>query len=322
MTDLLARLTTEERLVLVLGEADARRLGAWGAIPDVLAGAPLDGLGPEALHAAAIALARTDAWARSVEAWDRLLRSGASYLEALARVASVELPDLEAVVLDAALAPITAATQGERAREAHMALRQIARQDGPCAARAAAAIAEASRAACARWDLRVSELTADLPVPVVAGAFAEVARDEDRLGGDPTLRRRVVAAFEPIAWRSYKARAWDDLRTLLRGVVPVVHALEREMLEAPRDLAFRASLAQALVFESEMAETLEAQLVLSQRAMAILPTCRNARVVRAAQLVARAEQRKRAREQGWREDAQRALELDPRHPRARALAES
>lgn len=330
---LLDRLRVEQALAAVLPEQDARRFAGFAELEPLITrpDGPLPDA-PPALHAAALLLGRLaehDARALLplVHAWERLGASeeGRRYLASRGERAGLEGPArdraLDAVLRRGveALVDLSRSTDDGRARDAVGALRTVAVSGGPAAPAAREALAQASAAACARFDAAAAELTADVPIERVLLVLRGTAAADRRLGGDPLLWRRVVGTLGPIAWRSYTGRRWPELRALLAEVAPIVRGLEAELCAAPDDLAFRAALAQLIVFESEMAGTLEAQLDLAERALAICPTLRNARVVLAAQLVARAEASRRRGTSDGRADLLRALELDPHQRRAREL---
>jgi len=217
------------------------------------------------------------------------------------------------------------------ARLASRAIDAIAREDGPRSLASLREVgagddvfAEAARAAIAARVARAHHfLEALLAEVAVLGAeeaparFMDACSEDARLGGERELRRRMITAWLGIAWPIYTERRWDLLRRLLASIQDVACPLAIELEADPTELAYRASVAQVLVFRSEMASTLTDQIRLGERAHALCPTLRNGRVVLAAHLAHRAaSETNRAKRD---RDAHRALALDPYQRRAREI---
>ena len=338
---LLSRLLAEERLVAGgVEESAARRFGAWLA----LAGVPLDGrssldemlfaidparLGPEALHAHVLLLgmrARQGAHAlypRLITSCEALVNVGANEARLRAMMGRAEVPsgrrdELLLAVPRSVVSFLRASMGTEEGLHATEALRQLAAGGEPgLAAAASSALGAASARAIEDFEVRVRQLDVghgDLDVPHTEEiAVFMAAQDADRrLGGDARLRRIVVSAILPVAWRRYTARKWEDLRALLATVEALTDGLATELEAHPDDLAYRAAVSQVLVFRAEVALTASLQIDLAERALALCPTLRNARVVLASQLVARA--RRTPEPRLAERDLERAHALDPFHP--------
>lgn len=340
---MLARFTAEEGLVRAgLDELAARRFApAWAratrpvteASPDrAIAQVEWASCDPRTVHALALAVAQLAERAPSALLFEQLLRAWselgqrAAYLDTLADTASVPKSRRGLITTEVGrmgvqrLASI-ASRQGPEARDAVRVLRAASLVAEPSATRrdAAAALQAVRAEALARFEARAAELEGVESPNAAEVSLFEEARDTDARLDDALYRRRVLAAFLPIAWRPYTARRWDDLRALLAPLDAIAERLAEEIEQDPDALAYRASVSQLFVFRAEMAATLAAQIALAERALRLCPTLRNARVVLAAHLAHRAERLLASDPQAARADVERALELDPHQRRALAL---
>ncbi|MCA9624074.1 MAG: hypothetical protein KC731_33855, partial [Myxococcales bacterium] len=104
-------------------------------------------------------------------------------------------------------------------------------------------------------------------------------------GLDEHVERAAVEQITPIAWTIYQEeRGHDGLRALLAPLQPLVEHFGERVAGDESLLAYRAAAAQMFVFRSEMAEDLDKQLALAERAVAICPSHRNGRLVLAQAL--------------------------------------
>ena len=291
---------------------EAARTGKLEPLLDLLEPARQINPPPELLHHLALHHARladttaasTDAFVRSITAWLALGREG-RYLKGLGEaVTGGALPrqDLDRALTDAPLWPI--GELGERARagardltaDAQRALFALGRvPEAARIARAPDALAErATRRACSLVAVAVEEALA----PVLA-AFIEATTKGDPsavegaallgrfvavwrwTGEDESVEHAAIEQATPLAWAHYRASRWDDLRTLIAPVAPLVDSLARRIEDDPSKLAYAARAAQMLVFRSDVVRTEQETLVLLDRAIAICPTHRNARLMKA-----------------------------------------
>lgn len=169
----------------------------------------------------------------------------------------------------------------------------------PMRARAQATIAAGLEALVTSW---LAQFRDDLDGLVARGAIDEVARLTTHaaaswrwLGHEPELERHVLTALPTLCWPLYRRRALGEIDALLAPVLPMAGALEQRVHEdrasgAPsRDLAYIAPCAQVLVFWAEVPRDIAVALPRIERAYALCPTLRNARVVLAHVLCDRAE---------------------------------
>ncbi|MRG96614.1 hypothetical protein [Polyangium spumosum] len=271
--------------------------------------APAELLHHLALHHAALADAapalQPDAFVRSVTAWLALGREE-GYLRDLGKAImddeSLSRMGLARVMQDALLGCIE--DLGERARlgardltdEAQRALVALGRV--PEAAR----IARASEGLGDRASRRASSLVAvaveEALAPVLA-AFTEATAQGDPSaaegatmlgrfasvwrwsGEDESVEHAAIEQATPIAWAFYRASRWDDLRTLLAPIAPLVDSLARRIEGDPSRIAYAARAAQMLVFRSDVVRTVKETMELLDWALRICPTHRNARLMKA-----------------------------------------
>ncbi|UJR80051.1 hypothetical protein [Sandaracinus amylolyticus] len=140
--------------------------------------------------------------------------------------------------------------------------------------------------------IEIEELAAREWKPIEVASVLERARDVWRWAGEEVeVERFVVRELPRFAWDLYRARRWDDLRLLLRPMEQPSDSLAMRIQRDPLELAWAAQCAQVLVFRAELAPTLDAQIGLAERGYKLCPTLRNARLVLADLLCARAERR-------------------------------
>ncbi len=239
---------------------------------------------------------------RSITAWLALGRDGRYVRELGEAVTGGALAKAD---LDRALAeaPLWALEDlGARAREgarelsmeAHRALATLRRV--PEATRLARAPEELAARAARRASSLVAVAVEEALAPVLT-AFAEAtAQGEPRAtegaallgrlvsvwrwsGEDESVEHVAVEQATPLAWAHYRASRWDDLRTLIAPVAPLVDSLARRVETDPSQLAYAARAAQMLVFRSDVVRTEAETMALLERAIAVCPTHRNARLM-------------------------------------------
>jgi hypothetical protein len=151
-----------------------------------------------------------------------------------------------------------------------------------------------------RWLVRfrdgMDELLARAWAPSDAAAlFAEAAESWSWLDQEPELERHVLTALPDVAWPVYRQRKMRELGEILAPIMPLAWALEGRVLrdraeaQLDRELPYVAPCAQALVFWAEIPREVELALPRIERAYALCPTLRNARIVLAHVLCDRAE---------------------------------
>ncbi|MDI1451567.1 hypothetical protein [Polyangium sp. 6x1] len=260
-----------------------------------------------ALHHTSLADLTTgspEGFVRSITAWLALGREE-KYLRDLGEaVTGSALPrqDLDRALADAPLWCID--DLGERARvgardltnDALRALAALGR------VKEAARIARAPEALTERAARRATSLVAvaveEALAPVLA-AFAEAtSKGEPSAAEGAALLGRFVAVWRwsgedesvehaaieqatPLAWAHYRASRWDALRDLIAPIAPLVDSLARRIESDPSKLAYAARAAQMLVFRSDVVRTERETIELLDRAIAICPTHRNARLMKA-----------------------------------------
>jgi hypothetical protein len=195
-------------------------------------------------------------------------------------------------------------------------------------ARATAAHAEVVAAKIAPLALELDEIASrDWKPAEIASVLDRAHRAWREVGEDAEIERFLVRELPRFAWDLYRERRWDELRALLRPIERPTDRLARRIEADPREIAWAAQCAQALVFRAELAPTLETQIALAERGLRLCPTLRNARLVLADLLGARAERRidqpllLRGTD-GWAvaaRDVERAAEIYPELKRLPAL---
>lgn len=152
-------------------------------------------------------------------------------------------------------------------------------------------------------------------------AMTHAHRTWQWLGCEPEVERQVVVALPSFAWPIYRERKMEVLGEILEPVVPLFIALEarilqlREQGDVTSELAYLGPAAQALVFWSETTKDIIVAMERAERAYALCPTLRNARIVLAHLLCDRAD-RTLAQGQLWpthpaKADVLRAREIFP-----------
>ncbi|MDC3962546.1 hypothetical protein [Polyangium jinanense] len=291
---------------------EAARTGKLDALREHLEPARQIDPPPELLHHLALhhasladrAGSSTDAFVRSITAWLALGRQE-TYLRDLGEAvtgSALARQDLDRALVDAPLWCIE--DLGERARlgareltaDAQRALAALGRvPEAARIARAPEALAErAARRATSLVAVAVEEALA----PVLA-AFAEATTKGEPSaaegaallgrfvavwrwsGADESVEHAAIEQATPLAWAHYRASRWDDLRSLIAPVEPLVDALARRIENDPSKLAYAARAAQMLVFRSDVVRTERETLELLDRAITICPTHRNARLMKA-----------------------------------------
>lgn len=298
------------------GRAIDRALdGDLGPILSLLVPETLGGWPPALLHHVAVhfgrvasALTATDAEGsdaariRSIAAW-LALGDERKYLEALARVvAGSALPGAEAEAAGRAVAlrPLddlgTAAREGaaDHAESARRALAMLKGLDR--AARIASLDVHATTSIRRRADtLRGDAISAALR-PILEALSDASARDamlqeapaiferthriwlwSDR---DEQVERFAVDEATSLAWIAYREKGWDPLRAMCAPLAEMTDRMAERIEEDPRrHLAYTAKCAQFLVFRGECQVREPDRWPLVERALAICPSHRNARVV-------------------------------------------
>ncbi|WP_394842756.1 hypothetical protein LZC95_37510 [Pendulispora brunnea] len=277
--------------------------------------APLEGMPPELLHHLALHLDRvaealceeapdaaSDARLRSLAAWLALVQEQ-QYLSELARaVAGAQLSpaELQCAVEDAALDVIHAlgreAEEGARNRtqRARAAWRTLARVAEACRT-AGLATSELARRAMALADSK-RQHALDTALSSIAEAMADASARGSLSGDaqrilhpattlwswaeyDEAVERFVVDQVSDAAWELYRGNRWDDLRALMATIDPLVDSLCRRIEEHHEPMGYLAACAHMLIFRAETATTLSEQIGFAEKALAICPSHRNARIV-------------------------------------------
>lgn len=249
------------------------------------------------------------AWVRAVANWLWLVDEG-DYLAALARAVmgdSLSAHDAATSARQAGLSILdelgATARRGVEALdvESETALRALARVDE--AARIAA-VSEALATSAAAHARAERDRAIEQAVDRVETAIEEATLrgcEPDELASllwdavavwkwadrDVQVERFLVRVSTPTLWDHYRDKRWDTIRALLRPLEAPVESLARRTEGDRGQLAYAAPCAQMLVFQAEVARTFDTQLAISERALRICPTHRNARVVCADLLVER-----------------------------------
>ncbi len=272
-----------ERLAEAFGEAqrDAR---AAGSVDDELAAA--------AEHA----------WVRAFGLWLALAEERRSLSALGRRVAGASLPEGEAERLALGSATRLLDEAGEAARAgarelgvgAGVALRRLSLTPAACrvaglsASEAAPRLARAERLSADAIDealspsvgaLREAKLSSD-PIRATIEPLRRIAQVWRWSGFDVAVERCAAEEVEALGWEVYRESRWSELRTLLEPCMSLLESLERRMLASPgAELAHRAKCAQLLVFRSEADMDPSREWVFAERALAVCPSHRNARLV-------------------------------------------
>ncbi|MBN8611307.1 MAG: hypothetical protein J0L92_12010 [Deltaproteobacteria bacterium] len=201
-------------------------------------------------------------------------------------------------------------------------------------ARATGLVRSAIEELASHWLVRFRDaldtvLARDWTAPDATKLFADAAKHWEWSGEEPELERHVLTALPELAWPLYRKRSMRELGEMLAPIMPMAWALEARVLAArkegqlDRDLAYVAPCAQALVFWAEIPREVDAALPRIERAYALCPTLRNARIVLAHVLCDRAEHTLARREifptHPARADIERAASVFPELSRLEAL---
>lgn len=289
-------------------------------VPDTLAGWT-----PALVHHAAIhfgrvaaALAATDPEAsdaarlRAIAAW-LALGEERKYLEGAARVvAGGALPTSEAEAAGRAVALRALEEIGAAARAgaptqddaSKRALDMLGRIERAC--RIAALDAHATTSVRRRADtMRGAAISAAL-APILE-ALADAAARDAILRDAPAIFERVrriwlwsdhdeqverfaVDEATSLAWIAYRAPGWDALRAMIAPLVEMTDRMAQRIEADPRrHLAYTAKCAQFLVFRGECEKREADRWPYVERALAMCPAHRNARIVAANLLCDRAD---------------------------------
>jgi hypothetical protein len=280
--------------------------------------APLKGMAPPLLHHLALYLARvgdatesdveacTQARVRSLAAWIAL-GDEHHYLAALAHVVLEDaLPQpeveraLDSVALDVVddLGRRAEAGARDRTPAGALALRVLWRVREACTMAGASEklrstlLPRARALRDAAVEIALAPITHALDEATHTGQMVE--RSLELLQPaiavwrwaecDEEVERFVVDRLTETAWDLYRAARWDALRELMAPFEPLIESLCRRAERSGEIVAYRAACAQMLVFRSETAATLDTQLATAERALALCPGHRNARIVLASYL--------------------------------------
>lgn len=169
------------------------------------------------------------------------------------------------------------------------ALRQTEAAGGRVAALASRARLDAVDVVLDPLRRTLDELATRKPtLDEVVAAFAEVRAAWRRCDRDVELEVLAVERLADFAWDLYRERSLVDLSRVIEEVAEPSASLASR-IERGEASAWAAPCAQVLVFRSELAPRFDAQLELAERAHAVCPTLRNARVVLGDFLLTRAE---------------------------------
>jgi len=105
---------------------------------------------------------------------------------------------------------------------------------------------------------------------------------------DEAVEHFVVTHVTEVAWDIYRARDWTELASFLAPFQPLAESLTARVESDPSKIAWAAPCAQMLVFRSELEPTLERQITVARRALAVCPSHRNGRLVMASYLCSEA----------------------------------
>lgn len=168
--------------------------------------------------------------------------------------------------------------------------------DGPLAEAARRCAArESDRIIASRLDPFRAQLDAvaarNWTGPEARDLFARLRNEWEWSGEDVELEHLMVTEVPRFAWDLYRDKKWAELRALLAPIEVPTDQLQRRIERDPAQLAWAAACAQVLIFRAELAPTLDAQVALAERGHRTCPSLRNARLVLADLLCARAERR-------------------------------
>jgi hypothetical protein len=127
--------------------------------------------------------------------------------------------------------------------------------------------------------LREAKLSKD-PIRASVEPLRRIAGAWRWSGFDAAVERCAAEEVEALGWEVYRESRWSELRTLLEPCMSLFESLERRMLASPSaELSHRAKCAQLLVFRSEADMDPAREWAFAERALAVCPSHRNARLV-------------------------------------------
>jgi hypothetical protein len=235
---------------------------------------------------------------RALVCWLRLWGERA-YLTALAvqvggtpALAEELVAELPALLLEPA---VGALARGRREATTH-ARRAMAllRAAGDCAREAelaAGAVLEVEAVARARIEsvsrevLEEARLVAEHMDPLRADPaereqpFRHVLAYAAWAGLDAETMVWLLGQAHDYAWELYRVRRMEEVRTLLLPLSPCADELVAQVVREPRMVGYRALCAQYFTFMGETEPTTAASIAQLERAVAVCPTHRNARVI-------------------------------------------
>ncbi len=198
---------------------------------------------------------------------------------------------------------------------------------GELAPRAARARLDAIDRAIEPLRRRLDELATRRPETAeISALFADVRAAWRRCDRDVDLEILAVERLADFAWDLYRERRLSELGRWIDELAELGSSLASR-IERGEALAWAAPCAQLLVFRAELAPRFDAQITLAERAYAVCPTLRNARIVLGDFLLTRAE---RAMDRGADrtsagtrpdDDVARAASLHPELKRLAAVRE-
>ena len=272
-----------------------------------------------AIEASARALIRS--WAALAERTD--------YVEALARPALGSAADRAAqVALEVGVEHVTTilAQRARAGRDASGLLRALDEANAwpRLAERARRARHDAIDAVLDPIRRALDELATRRPaIEELCAAFATLRTAWQLCDRDVEVEILTVERLNDFAWDLYRDRELDALARFLSVVAEPAASLAARIERDGSSIAWAAPCAQVLVFRAEIAPRFDTQIMLAERAVAICPSLRNARVVLGDFLLTRAE---RAIDRGATspnvdDDIARAASLHPELKRLPVLRE-
>ncbi len=119
--------------------------------------------------------------------------------------------------------------------------------------------------------------------------FTRVHESWRRSDRDIELEILAVERLPDFAWDFYREKRFKELARVLVPLAEPVASLSARIERGESAIAWAAPCAQAVVFRAELADRFDQQIELAERAYAICPSLRNARVVLGDFLITRAE---------------------------------
>jgi hypothetical protein len=123
----------------------------------------------------------------------------------------------------------------------------------------------------------------------IVAAFTAIRDAWRRTDRDIDLEVLAVERLPDFAWDFYRDRKLDELGRLVDTITELGSSLAVRVERDPTAIAWAAPCAQLLVFRAELAPRFDTQIELAERAYAVCPTLRNARLVLGDFLLTRAE---------------------------------